>query len=136
MNFEPYITYDEYVELGGKAPLDAFSIYERKSQRLLDYITFNRIPKLTKIPDEVKEVLVEFIDKYSDFNTEVSMGNAESPLTQYSNGVETFTYKDRTEDDLKKELYKSACSWLPTYLTFRGVSFDIGQYLQQNGNNI
>ena len=38
MNFEPYITYDEYTELGGKASLGAFSIYERKSQRLLDYI--------------------------------------------------------------------------------------------------
>lgn len=135
MNFEPYITYDEYVELGGKASLDAFSIYERKSQRLLDYITFNRIPKLTKIPDEVKEVLVEFIDKYADFDAKITSNDADT-LTQYSNGVETFTYKQRTEEDLKKELYKFACDWLPTYLTFRGVNFDIGQYLQQNGNNI
>jgi hypothetical protein len=134
MNFEPYITYDEYVELGGKAPLDAFSIYERKSQRLLDYITFNRIPKLTKIPDEVKEVITEFIDRYFNFDTNVKNSDSNN-LSQYSNGVETFTYRRQTESSLNSDLYNLAISWLPDYLTCRSVNFDIEQYLQSNSDN-
>ena len=31
MTFKPYITYNEYVELGGKVPEDVFPKFERKA---------------------------------------------------------------------------------------------------------
>ena len=135
MSFEAYITYDEYKELGGTASQDAFPIYERKAQRYLDYLTFDRIKQLTTIPDVVKEVLTDFTNGYADFYKSRNEFGGDDTISQYSNGVETFTYKDKTEDDLRKELRKIALTWLPDYLTFRGVNFDIKRYLQQNSND-
>lgn len=37
MEFNSYITYDEYVEYGGKLPEDTFTQLERKAQRWLDF---------------------------------------------------------------------------------------------------
>ena len=64
MAFERYIEYNEYLELGGKVSEDAFVLLERKAQRWLDYFTFDRVNYLTRIPDEVKEVLAQADEIY------------------------------------------------------------------------
>ena len=125
--FISYISYNDYKELGGSLSEDAFNIYERKAQRTLDTITFDRIKHLTVIPDVVREVLVEFIDRMANRDKQ---GDGGGEVSQYSNGVETITYKSRTETSFKKELYQVAVDWLPTYLTNRMVEFDVDKYLQ------
>lgn len=134
MSFQAYITYTEYKELGGAVSETNFPNYERKAQRFIDYITFDRIKKLTTVPDEVKEVITEFIDRYFNFDTNVKNSDSNN-LSQYSNGVETFTYRRQTESSLNSDLYNLAISWLPDYLTCRSVNFDIEQYLQSNSDN-
>lgn len=134
MSFQAYITYTEYKELGGTVSEINFPNYERKAQRFIDYITFDRIKKLTTVPDEVKEVITEFIDRYFNFDTNVKNSDSNN-LSQYSNGVETFTYRRQTESSLNSDLYNLAISWLPDYLTCRSVNFDIEQYLQSNSDN-
>ena len=131
-NFKSYLTYEDYKELGGTLPLDDFSKLERKAQRWLDSFTFNRIKSLTHIPDVVKEVLVEFINKLNTVSNQRENGDL---VTQYSNGVEQLTYKVLTEEETKSELYQLAIDWLPTYLTYRGVNFNVQEYLQRNCNN-
>lgn len=131
-NFNSYLTYEDYKELGGDLSLDAFSKLERKAQRWLDSFTFNRIKELDHIPDEVKEVLVEFIKKLDTVSNQRENGDL---VTQYSNGVEQLTYKVLTEEETKKELYQLAVDWLPNYLTYRGVNFDVQEYLQSANNN-
>jgi hypothetical protein len=131
-NFKSYLTYEDYKELGGTLPLDAFTKLERKAQRWLDSFTFNRIKYLTHIPDEVKEVLVEFISKLDTVSNQRENGDL---VTQYSNGVEQLTYKVLTEEETKGELYQLAVDWLPNYLTYRGVNFDVQEYLQRNSND-
>lgn len=135
MSFTAYITYKEYKELGGTVSEDAFPIYERKSQLYLDYITFDRIKQLTKVPYKVKEVLTEFTNEYADFYAKRNEFGGDDTIEKYSNGVETFTYREKTEDDLKKQLRNVALTWLPDYLTYRGVNFDVRQYLQQNSDD-
>ena len=134
MSFQAYITYTEYKELGGTVSETNFPNYERKAQRFIDYITFDRIKKLTTVPDEVKEVITEFIDRYFNFDTNVKNSDSNN-LSQYSNGVETFTYRRQTESSLNSDLYNLAISWLPDYLTCRRVNFDIEQYLESNSDN-
>ena len=56
-------------------------------------------------------------------------------VVQYSNGVEQLTYKVLTEEEMKGELYRLAIDWLPNYLTYRGVNFDVQEYLQSNSNS-
>lgn len=124
--FVSYISYEDYKELGGTLPEDAFTILERKAQRTLDTITFDRIKHLTVIPDVVREVLVEFIDRMNDRETTEGGGK----VTQYSNSVETVTYKTQSEATFQKELYQIAVNWLPNYLITKVVDFDVEKYLQ------
>ena len=127
-----YITYSEYVELGGTLSQDVFNKLIRKAQRFLDAYTYERIPLLDEVPDVVKEVLVEFIDKLNDFENQKAEG---AVISQYSNGVESMTLKRTTEDDLKKSLSSLATSILPNYLVTGSVNFDVRKYLQSENNN-
>ena len=127
-----YITYSEYVELGGTLSQDVFNKLIRRAQRFLDAYTYERIPLLDEVPDVVKEVLVEFIDKLNDFENQKAEG---AVISQYSNGVESMTFKRTTEDDLKKSLSSLANSILPNYLVTGSVNFDVRKYLQSENNN-
>ena len=132
MEFQSYITYNEYVELGGTVSEDAFPILERKAQRYLDTLTYNRIPELDTIPDVVKEVLTEFITRLNNFSNQSTEGEI---IKQYSNGVESMTFSRLGESELRSNLRKLAIDWLPTYLTYKGVNFDVRRYLQSDDNN-
>lgn len=131
MSFTPYITYEEYVKLGGKVSEDAFPNLERKAQRELDAITFDRIKKLTTIPEQVKEVLTDFVDIiFSEQNGEVA-----GPIESYSNGVEKITIRANADSIVRKKLKSTAVEWLPDYLTARCVNYDFERYLRQTNNN-
>lgn len=132
MEFQSYITYEEYIALGGTVSEDAFPILERKAQRYLDTLTYNRIPELDTIPDIVKEVLTEFITRISNFSNQSTEGEI---IKQYSNGVESMTFARLSESELRSNLRKLAIDWLPTYLTYKGVNFDVREYLQSDGHS-
>lgn len=132
MAFESYITYEEYVTLGGTVSEGAFPVLERKAQRHLDYITYDRIKYCTSVPDIVKEVLVEFIDKLNAYE-EGSSGALTA--TKYSNGVESFTFDNNQKQRFDTELTRIAYKWLPDYLVARSVNFDVEEYLQSKNNN-
>lgn len=130
MEFVSYITYEEYMSLGGMVDEDTFVILERKAQRIVDDITFYRIQYLKIIPDEIKEVLTEFINKLGQSNTVKSsrtntiMGSNVDDIVQYSNGVETITWRKPTSEEETKEMTKYAQTCLPTWLTYRGILTD------------
>lgn len=130
MEFVSYITYEEYMSLGGMVDEDTFVILERKAQRIVDDITFYRIQYLKIIPDEIKEVLTEFINKLGQSNTVKSsrtntiMGSNIDDIVQYSNGVETITWRKPTSEEETKEMTKYAQTCLPTWLTYRGILTD------------
>lgn len=132
MDFVAYITYEEYVELGGDLPEDKFNLIERKAQRWLDSFTFNRIQKLAEIPVIVKECLVEYISRLNIVDSQRESGDV---ITSYSNGVETFNYQLKSDKEVKKELNNIAIDWLPNYLVYRGVNFDVEKYLQSESYN-
>lgn len=132
MAFKPYLTYGEYLELSGKVSEDAFPALVRQAQRWLDVFTFNRVKKMTVVPDEVKDVLVVFIDKL-DSHAEVD--DAGKVLSSYSNGVEKLEYRKVYESELKKDLRLYAYAWLPEYLVNRSVYFDDTEYLQSESDN-
>ena len=136
---ELYLTFSEYTTISGKVTDETFyNKVARKAQRLLDYITFNRIPivisKTGQVPEEVKDVLAEFVDRTvsTDSSTEMDFDRS---VASYSNGVETITYKLAPESAQDEELRNLAYKWLPDYLVARGVSFDVEEYLQAASNN-
>lgn len=132
MALQLYITYEEYVGLGGTVSEDAFPNIARKAQRFLDYVTFDRIKYLTTIPDEVKEVMTDYINQYGDIE---SHKNDAGIFEKYSNGVETITYRRTTDTQFNKDMLSVATKWLPNYLVNRSVNFDVEKYLQSESNN-
>lgn len=132
MAFTSYISYLEYEQLGGKVPEESFNVLERKAQRLLDYITFGRIPECPEIPDEVKEVLTELVNREYAFDQQVEAGDT---IESYANSVEKLTYRVKSEDEHNDEMVKYAMKVLPDYLTARSVKFDVKKYLQSENNN-
>lgn len=134
-----YLTFEEYTALSGKVTdEDFFNKVCRKAQHLLDYITFNRIPAVISFtgetPEEVKDVLTEFIDR-SVSTDSASEQDFDKNVASYSNGVETITYKLSTETEQAEELKNLAYRWLPDYLVVRGVNFDVVKYLQSKSDN-
>ena len=132
MDIVRYLDYAEYKELGGKASKTDFDRVLRKAQRWVDYFTFGRIESLTRIPDAVKEVVADYVDRILVLENQRENGDV---VSSYSNGVETITYTLKTEEETKKEFYNIAQNWLPNYLLNRSVNFDVEQYLQSENNN-
>jgi len=136
---ELYLTFSEYTTLSGKVQDETtYNKVARKAQHLLDYITFNRIPividKTGEVPEEVKDVLAEFVDRTVSTDSSSEM-DFDRNVASYSNGVETITYKLAPEAEQDAELKNLAYKWLPDYLVARGVSFDVEKYLQTTNNN-
>lgn len=126
MSFVSYITYNEYLDLGGMVSEDEFNILERKAQRMVDRITFDRVKQLAVVPDEVKDVLTEFVNRLSQkssttLKSTANAGGNVDDIVQYSNGVETITWRKPTFEQETKELTQYAITYLPDWLVYRGV---------------
>lgn len=104
-----YITYQEYISFGGTVVESTFNILEPKARRKVDYFTQNRLQTATTILSEVKELMTEFINRMQ--NKPVN-GN----VTSYSNGIESFGFKENQTDAFNSELYQMAIEYLPVEL--------------------
>ena len=115
-----YISFEDYKMLGGNVEDEStFSILERKAEIKLNALTFNRLKDATTIPDEVKELMVEFIDLIDNYTN--SSTSKDSSVVSYSNGVESFSYKETTEEEQNAKFNRLAKEYLcNTGLLYRG----------------
>lgn len=88
--YEPYLTYDEYIDMGGNTlPSDNAEDYLKQASRHIDTLTFNRILKygFDKLTNFQKEIIKEVTFKLSNFEYE-NEDLLNSILSGYSiNGV-------------------------------------------------
>lgn len=123
---ELYLTYEEYLEMGGKQDQPTFSINEYQIENRLDFLTNGRIKKLDKVPDEVKQLCfrlnISFWEKPNTID-------APSNLSSYSNGIESFGYKSGTttsngsvisDVDLQINSLVKEYLWMYPELVYRG----------------
>ena len=104
-----YLSFAEYTSFGGTVTESSFNIYEPKARRKLDSFTQNRLRTATTIISEVKELMTEFINRMQ--NSPLN-GN----ITSYSNGIESFGFKENQTDAFNSELYQMAIEYLPIEL--------------------
>ena len=57
-----YLTYPDYVSLGGRLDEATFNSIIYDIQYYIDWITFNRLKNETVIPEEVKRCIFSIID--------------------------------------------------------------------------
>lgn len=110
-----YLTFEEYQALGGKVDTATFTTLYRKACHLLDYWTQDRLKSATIIIDDVKELLVEMIDKIN------SWGTGER-VTSFSNGKVSMSF-DTTKTQ-EQELYELALVYLPVSLISGVVDYE------------
>lgn len=87
-----YLTYDEYKSLGGKVSEPDFLSVINDIQVKLDYLTYGRIKKLDKIPDEVKLLLTRLVGVYNSTDYD-----RDTNISSYSNGIESISYVNSSE---------------------------------------
>lgn len=123
---ELYLTYEEYLEMGGKQDQPTFNINEFQVENRLDFLTNGRIKKLDEVPEEVKQLCfrlnISFWEKPNTID-------APSNLSSYSNGIESFGYKSGTTtsngsiiSDVDLQINSLVKEYLWTYpeLVYRG----------------
>jgi hypothetical protein len=123
---ELYLTYEEYLEMGGKQDQPTFNINEFQVENRLDFLTNGRIKKLDEVPEEVKQLCfrlnISFWEKPNTID-------APSNLSSYSNGIESFGYKSGTttgngsiisDVDLQINSLVKEYLWMYPELVYRG----------------
>lgn len=67
-----YLTYAEYVELGGKLSVSPFDILEYEARRKIDERTQNRLIDIEPIPTQVKMCMFNLINTIESYLSESS----------------------------------------------------------------
>lgn len=117
-----YITFEEYVSLGGKCTEDTFPLLQYDIETLMNFVTENRLSKLVDklgyVPEEVKMLEVQLV------NISSSKSHKDG-VSAYSNGIESFSYDTSKSsiDSMKETVSKKMLQYLyPKYpeLFYRG----------------
>ena len=70
-----YLTYEEYVELGGKLSVSPFNILEYEARRKIDERTQSRLVDVEVIPTQVKMCMFNLINIIDSYLEEISNSN-------------------------------------------------------------
>lgn len=89
-----YLTYAEYIELGGTLDETPFNVLELKAQKSVDKYTFGRLQKLDKQVDDVKVCIFELIkllasyESYEEQNKSIASESTDGYSISYNVGNE------------------------------------------------
>lgn len=114
-----YLTYDEYVEIGGICDLTAFNRNIDRACGVIDNATHNRIERMAEVPQRAKALcrdLVEYLARND--TTEIAVTSRSQSAGAVS---ESESYKVKTSKEIQEEISKMIYDYL-------GICFD------DNGN--
>lgn len=102
-----YLTYEEYVGLGGTLAQMPFNLLEFNSRKQIDLNTKNRLKGISEIPQEVKLCVFYLIDAINTYMTIAEKGgvaseNIDGYSVSYTNNSiqEAIKSKDKQIDDI------------------------------------
>ena len=131
-----YLTYEQYLSMGGSLTETVFLDYEYRAEALINYATFNRLKNDLVIPEEVTKLtkyIVDLVDKQAN---SLSLGKGESNITQAyitsqsNDGVST-SYNGMASSDVFSACDGEIQAAIKTYLY--GVMNEAGRYLLFRG---
>ena len=105
-----YLTYDEYVEIGGTLDLTAFNRNIARASGMIDNATFCRIEKMSNVPENAKHLCRDLIEYLARNNvTELTV----TSLSQSAGAVsESESYKVKTSEEMQEEISKMIYDYL------------------------
>jgi hypothetical protein len=98
-----YLTYEEYIALGGTLDQMPFNLLEFEARKQIDVRTQNRLKNEINIPQEVKLCVYNLISKIqlyqNDTNRNISSESVGSYSVNYVDNIESFVKNKSTELD-------------------------------------
>lgn len=131
-----YLTFDEYVNMGGTLEEQAYTLYEYEAEYLINWYTFNRLKNST-INDDVKRcvfVLVNFIakkNKLMDSSVPETDNTDSRPILSQSNDGVAVTYVSTPATDLITLCNNELAHIVNLYL--QDVTDDLGRKVLYRG---
>ena len=105
-----YLTYDEYVEIGGICDLTAFNRNIDRACGVIDNATHNRIERMAEVPQRAKALcrdLVEYLARND--TTEIAVTSRSQSAGAVS---ESESYKVKTSEEIQEETSKMIYDYL------------------------
>lgn len=91
-----YLTYDEYINMGGELEPPVFERYEFAAEKAIDKETFNRVQSMLIIPNAVKMLVYELIAVNAKADISQEQVKSESV------GSWSKTYADTNSEDIQR----------------------------------
>ena len=113
-----YLTYDEYLEIGGIVDLTAFNRNIARASGMIDNATFCRIEKMSKVPENAKHLCRDLIE-YLVRNNATDL--AVTSRSQSAGAVsESESYAVKTVEEAQEEITKMIYDYLGSCFTDDG----------------
>lgn len=134
-----YLTYAEYVNMGGTEEETAFNNLEFEAESLINWYTFNRLKNEDSYPEEVKRLMYYIINLLVSTRNAMninSSGSASSPqelnnIKSQSNDGVSVSYQTLSANDLIDKNKQAIEEAVDRYL--QGVVNSLGQKLLYRG---
>lgn len=113
-----YLTYEEYVEIGGVLEKTAFNRNIDRVCGVIDNATYGRLEQMTEIPRQVRACCRELVE-YLANNVN---GKTITSKSQSAGGVsESESYANKTADDVENEIANIIFDYLGSVKTDNGT---------------
>lgn len=130
-----YLTYDEYLSMGGTFDEVTFHRLEFQVEAHINYATFNRLKGDKEIPIEVTRLTFYLLDLMEKKSAAFSLGkdgsNVNAPITSQSNDGVSISYNGMNPSDLIKLCEKDITDAIRMHL--EGVTNMAGRKLLYRG---
>ena len=105
-----YLTYDEYVGIGGILDSTAFNRTVTRVSGMIDNATFCRIEKMSNVPENAKHLCRDLIEYLARNNvTELTVTSRSQSAGAVS---ESESYKVKTSEEMQEEISKMIYDYL------------------------
>lgn len=127
---KPYVGYEYYSGTDGYMGVEikdetTFNRMVKRVTPILDKITFNRVKKLTEIPDCVKDAVCAMCEAYAG----LEVSGSERKIKSENNDGFSQTFKEYDENAIHKQVANAGKSYLAnTGLLYKGVYRDDDKY--------
>jgi hypothetical protein len=113
-----YLTYEEYIEIGGVLEVTAFNRNIDRVCGVIDNATYGRVEQMAEIPRQVRACCRELVEYLAN---KVEQGNVSSK-SQSAGGVsESVSYTNRTTEDIENECANIIFDFLGSVKTDKGT---------------
>jgi len=130
-----YLTYDDYMRMGGTLDEATFTNFEFQAEAQINYATFGRLKGNTSIPEEVQRLthyLVTLLEKKAAaFSLGKGSDALSTPITSQSNDGVSVSYNGLAPSDLIELCKADFLNAIRSYL--EGVTNEAGRKLLYRG---